>query len=63
MTASDRLFLLYEIMIREGDCVEYLKELCSQLTLLGTETNTLTKQLVLDSVGEVLRQINKEEVE
>jgi hypothetical protein len=33
--------------------------MCSQLVLFGTETNTLTKQMVKNELEKVLNKINK----
>ena len=40
-----------------GHC--YVIELCNQLELFGTETNTLTRQMVKDEIEKVLNKINK----
>ena len=46
MTAKDKLSNLYSEVKAEGNCKDYVHEMCVQLTLFGIESNTLTKQMV-----------------
>jgi hypothetical protein len=57
-SAAEQLQDLWEKMKAEGNCEEYVKEMCKQLTLLGTETNSLTKQMVGDAIQETIDKIN-----
>ena len=59
MSAKDKLYNLFEEVKQEGNCKDYVAEMCSQLELFGTETNTLTKQMVKDELEKVLNKINK----
>lgn len=54
--AHEQLYDLWDVVKKEGDCTEYVNEMCKQLELLGTETNTLTRQMVYDNL---LLAINK----
>ena len=59
MSAKDKLYNLFKEVKQEGNCKDYVAEMCSQLELFGTETNTLTKQMVKDELEKVLNKINK----
>ncbi len=59
MSAKDKLYNLFKEVKQEGNCKDYIEEMCSQLELFGTETNTLTKQMVKDELEKVLNKINK----
>ena len=56
--ATKKLQVLWDEMKKEGNCSEYVKEMCMQLELLGTETNTLTKAMIKNSLEIVLDKIN-----
>jgi hypothetical protein len=56
-TAAQQLDELWFKMKAEGNSKEYTKELLVQLELLGTESNTLTRQSLHDSLAEVLNKI------
>lgn len=58
-TASEKLYDLWHQMKAEGSCTDYVKEMCSQLELLGTETNTLTRQMVHDELSKSLDKIKR----
>jgi hypothetical protein len=57
--ATLKLSELWDEMKQEGDCTEYVKEMCAQLKLLGTETNTRTKLMVYNRIKEVYKNIEK----
>lgn len=59
ITAKDKLSNLYDEVKQEGNCKDYVSEMCVQLELFGTETNSLTKQMVHDKLEEVLRKVKK----
>ena len=59
MSAKDKLYNLFKEVNQEGNCKDYIEEMCSQLELFGTETNTLTKQMVKDELEKVLNKKNK----
>lgn len=56
-TASDKLCDLWHVMKAEGNCTDYVKEMCTQLEILGTETNGLTRQMVFDEMSKTLEKI------
>jgi len=57
MKAYEKLLSLWFEVKAEGDCKEYVKEMCSQLELFGTESNTLTKQMVFSEMKKTLDKI------
>ena len=59
MSAKDKLYNLYSVVKDEGNCKEYVQEMCTQLTMFGIESNTLTKQMVHDELEKVLKKIKK----
>jgi len=59
MKANDKLYQLYSEVKAEGNCSEYVEEMCTQLRLFGTETNTLTRQMIHDKLEGVLKDIKK----
>jgi len=56
---QDELYDLWYKVKEVGNCTEYVDEMCTQLELLGTETNTLTRQMIHDKLEEVLKNIKK----
>ena len=44
--AHEKLSQLWYEMKSEGNCIQYVDEMISQLETLGTETNTLTKETI-----------------
>lgn len=59
MKAKDKLYELYSEVKAEGNCSEYVEEMCAQLRLFGTETNTLTRQNIYNKMEGVLKDIKK----
>jgi hypothetical protein len=57
MKAHEELYELWNVVKKEGNCKEYVNEMFQQLELFGTETNTLTKQMVHDGMEKVLNKI------
>ena len=57
MKAHEELYELFDEVKQEGNCKDYITEMCNQLELYGTETNTLTKYMVHDKLEEVLTKI------
>jgi len=57
MKAKDKLYDLYDEVKAEGNCKEYVQEMCTQLKMFGTETNTLTKIMVRDEVQKLLEKL------
>ena len=55
--AHEKLHDLWDVVKKEGDCTEYVNEMRKQLELLGTETNTLTRQMVYDNLVLALSKI------
>jgi len=55
--AHEQLYDLWDVVKKEGDCTEYVNEMRKQLELLGTETNTLTRQMVQDNLLLALNKI------
>ncbi len=58
-TATEQLTDLWDTMKSEGNCTDYVSEMCTQLELLGTETNSLTRQMIHDKLEKVLNNIKK----
>ena len=58
-TATEKLYDLWHVMKAEGNCTDYVDEMMTQLELLGTETNTLTKTMIRDKMVGVLNKINE----
>ena len=58
-TAAQDLQNLWDKMKQEGDCTNYVDEMMTQLELLGTESNTLTKTTIRDKMIGVLNKINE----
>jgi hypothetical protein len=56
--ATEQLKNLWDKMKSEGNCSEYVAEMCKQLELLGTESNTLTKRMVHNEMTKVIEKIN-----
>jgi len=55
--AQQKLHDLWYEMKSEGNCTDYVNEMCTQLKLLGTETNTLTKLMVKEKVKALLMEL------
>lgn len=55
--SRQKLHDLWYEMKKEGNCMEYVSEMCTQLHLLGTETNTLTKEMVKKKVQNLLNKL------
>ena len=55
--ATEQLQDLWDKMKSEGNCADYVNEMCTQLKLLGTETNTLTKLMVKEKVKALLMEL------
>ncbi len=55
--AAEQLQDLWDKMKSEGNCTDYVNEMCTQLKLLGTETNTLTKLMVKEKVKALLMEL------
>lgn len=55
--AHDKLYDLYAAVKAEGNSSEYTDEMCTQLKLLGTEGNSLTRQAIHDKLEKVLTKI------
>lgn len=58
MKATEKLKDLWDEMKAEGNCTDYVDEMVTQLELLGTETNTLTRTSIRDKVKNLLDKIN-----
>jgi len=57
--AHEQLSNLYNVVKAEGNCTEYVDEMCAQLRLFGTELNGLTRQMIYDKLKEVISIIKK----
>tara|TARA_B100000927_G_scaffold96241_1_gene77649 strand:- start:1262 stop:1459 length:198 start_codon:yes stop_codon:yes gene_type:complete len=57
--AHEKLYGLWREVLEQGNCKDYVNEMANQLELLGTETNTLTKQMVKDKLEQVLLKVKK----
>ena len=56
---QDELYDLWYKVKEVGNCTGYVDEMCTQLELFGTETNTLTRQMIHDKLEAVLKKIKK----
>ena len=59
MKAADKLKELWDVMKKEGNCIEYITEMLTQLELLGTESGSLTKEVIRNKMEKVLKKITK----
>lgn len=57
-TAKQKLQSLWYEMKTEGNCMEYVSEMCTQLELLGTESNTLTKNMIKRKLQNLLSKLD-----
>lgn len=57
--AHEKLYDLWDVMKAEGNSSKYTDEMCTQLELLGTESNSLTRQAIHDKLEKVLNKIKK----
>lgn len=55
--AHEQLYDLWYVVKKEGNCTDYVNEMRKQLELLGTETNTLTRQMVYDNLLVALNKV------
>ena len=58
-TGGSRPLSNWREVLEQGNCKDYVNEMANQLELLGTETNTLTKQMVKDKLEQVLLKVKK----
>ena len=56
--AARNLQDLWHEMKQEGNCTDYVSEMCTQLEILGTESNTLTKDMIKNKLENVIAKIN-----
>lgn len=53
----EQLYDLWPVLKAEGNCIDYVDEMCTQLTLLGTESNTLTRATIQEKLEKTLAKI------
>lgn len=56
-TASEQLYDLWEVVHEEENSLDYIVELCEQIKLFGTESNTITREIVLDRLENICKSI------
>lgn len=59
MTAAERLLKLYLEAKSEENSLEYIDELCDQISFFGTETNKLTREHVLRKLSWIVKSIEE----
>lgn len=57
MKASEELYKLYVKAKSEDNSLEYIDELCDQISFFGTETNKLTREHVLEKLTCIVKSI------
>lgn len=57
MTAAKTLYELYRQAKKQDNCLDYINELCDQIELFGTETNSLTRDHVLNRLETIINKI------
>ena len=57
-TATEKLEILWGAVKKEGNCTDYVFEMCTQLEILGTESNTLTREMIKEKLEIVIAKIN-----
>jgi hypothetical protein len=55
--AHEKLYDLWAEVKTEGNSTEYVDEMCTQLKLFGTESNSVTRQSVHDKLEKILTKI------
>ena len=59
MEASKCLYDLYSRAKSEENSLDYIDELCDQISFFGTETNTLTREHVLNRLSQIVKSIER----
>lgn len=59
MTAAEQLYKLWDATHSEPSSLDYINELCEQITLFGTESNKLTREMVLKRLERIVDSIKK----
>lgn len=59
MNAANKLYGLWAEVRKEDNSIDYINELCEQIKLFGTETNSLTKSIVLEKLENICVSIRK----
>jgi len=57
MTATEKLYDLWKTAKAEPNSAEYITELCDQIELFGTESNTLTRDFILNRLEKIVDMI------
>jgi hypothetical protein len=57
MTVTEELYRLYAKTRCEENSLEYINELCDQISFFGTETNKLTREHVLERLSWIVKSI------
>jgi hypothetical protein len=57
MKATEELYKLYSKAKSEPNSLEYIDELCDQISFFGTETNKLTREHVLEKLSWIVKSI------
>lgn len=59
MLATEKLEILFDEAIKEGNSINYISELVAQLELFGTQYNKLTTDFVLKKIEKAKSDIDK----
>jgi hypothetical protein len=59
MTPTEELYKLYSKAKSEENSLEYIEELCDQISFFGTETNKLTREYVLQKLSWIVKSIER----
>lgn len=59
MDASKCLYELYTKAKSEENSLDYIDELCDQISFFGTETNKLTREHVLNRLSQIVESIER----
>lgn len=56
-TAYEKLYDLWDCAHQENSSFDYINELCDQIQLFGTESNKLTREMVLGRLEKICEDI------
>lgn len=59
MKATEELYKLYSKAKSEPNSLEYIDELCDQISFFGIETNKLTREHVLERLSWIVKSIEE----
>lgn len=56
-TPAEQLYDLWDATHKEENSFDYIEELCEQIKLFGTESNKITREIILDKLEYVCQSI------